>query len=264
MLPVHLAALGWMWAVHGERVGGEGPGPALPDGTILVLLPFLYAQLPLLMAGVPGEVVYGDPAIQSLEAGLFGGQPAFDWASALPSRVVSEVLHLGYLLYYPLIYLPPAVLFLGLTGPRGDEARAVAFQQTMLALGVAVVGAFLIMIVFPVQGPRYLGVPEGVPAGPVRAAVLLVLETGSSRGAAFPSSHVSVAVAQTLLALRWQPRVGYALALVTVLLGAGAVYGGFHYAVDVVAGAALGLVAGVVALRSGPRVPGETRRSERG
>jgi membrane-associated phospholipid phosphatase len=74
----------------------------------------------------------------------------------------------------------------------------------------------------------------------VRRLVLAILERGSSRGAAFPSSHVAVAVTQALLALRHQPRVGRWVAGVAVGLGAGAVYGGFHYGVDVLAGAALG------------------------
>ena len=47
-------------------------------------------------------------------------------------------------------------------------------------------------------------------------------------------------VPQALLALRHQPRVGrWVLA---IGLGAGAVYGGFHYAVDALAGAALGVL----------------------
>ena len=97
-------------------------------------------------------------------------------------------------------------------------------------------------MVFPVQGPRYIAPPAGVPDGLFRSLTLALLEGGSSRGAAFPSSHVSVAVAQTLLALRFQRRLGWVLVPVTTLLALGAVYGGFHYAVDVLVGAALGVV----------------------
>jgi membrane-associated phospholipid phosphatase len=58
---------------------------------------------------------------------------------------------------------------------------------------------------------------------------------------------MAVSVAQTVMAFRWQPRVGAILALVSLLVGIGAVYGGFHYGVDMIAGALLGaLVAGVV------------------
>jgi membrane-associated phospholipid phosphatase len=46
---------------------------------------------------------------------------------------------------------------------------------------------------------------------------------------------------QTAVALRWQPRVGLIAAIATIALSIGAVYGGFHYAVDVLAGAVLGV-----------------------
>ena len=101
---------------------------------------------------------------------------------------------------------------------------------------------FAIFVAFPVHGLRYLGVPEGVPEGPVRGLVLSLLERGSSRGAAFPSSHVAVIVAQTLLALRHHPRAGRWVLVIAIGLGAGAVHGGFHYAVDALAGTALGVL----------------------
>ena len=248
LLPLHLLLGGWCVVL----VRGRPPETAwlggLADWTSLLALPFLYAELPLLMAGVPGPLAYGDPAVIDLEEALFGVQPAFEWAGALPSVAVSELLHLAYLSYYALIFLPPLLLWLGRTGPDDRADRRRAFHRTVLALTLAMLPAFLVMVAWPVQGPRYLGVPAGVPDGPVRGLVLAILEAGSSRGAAFPSSHVSLAVAQSVVALRWQPRVGLVVAVITVLLAAGAVYGGFHYGVDVAAGAILGGAAGAVAV----------------
>lgn len=218
------------------------------DLHVLVLLPVLYAELPLLMEGLPGAVAYHDVAVQALEEALFGLQPAWELAGALAWSPLSELLHVAYLLYYPLIYVPPLVLYARV--PReGDPDRARDFQETVLALALSVLACFALFVVFPVQGPRYLAAPPGVPGGPFRALALAVLEGGSSRGAAFPSSHVAVAVTQTLLALRLQPRLGRALVPVTLLLAAGAVYGGFHYAVDALAGAAVGAAAAWVAAR---------------
>lgn len=210
----------------------------------LVIVPLLYAELPLLMEGLPGPVRYHDALIAGLEGRIFGGQPAFGWAGAWPSPALSELLHACYLSYYPFIYLPPLLLYLGVgareKGARGDSG---AFRETVLAVVLAFLSCFLVFVVFPVQGPRYLGVPEGVPGGPVRDLVLAVLQSGSSRGAAFPSSHVSVAVAQALMAARHQPRAArWAVPLATGL-ALGAVYGGFHYAVDAVAGGGMGAFA---------------------
>ncbi|MDF1501746.1 hypothetical protein PYV61_02280, partial [Roseisolibacter sp. H3M3-2] len=62
-----------------------------------------------------------------------------------------------------------------------------------------------------------------------------------------------VAVAQTVAVAHAAPRQVAAAALLDARLGAGAVYGGFHYGVDVVAGAALGLAGGALAARVATR-----------
>lgn len=220
----------------------------LADWHFLLLLPLLYAELPWLMLGEG----YRDAAVVALDAFLFGGRPAFDWAGAWPQAWISEPLHAAYLAYYPVIYVPPLLLYLrGWRGapPTGGGVRSSlsVFAEVVTGLAVSMLACYLVFVVLPVQGPRYVGTPAGVPDGPVRSVVLLVLQSGSSRGAAFPSSHVAVAVTQTVLALRHQPRVGGVLAVVTPLLAAGAVYGGFHYASDVAAGLLVGLVAAALA-----------------
>jgi membrane-associated phospholipid phosphatase len=77
----------------------------------------------------------------------------------------------------------------------------------------------------------------------MRTVVLTILQGGSSRGAAFPSSHVAVAVTQSLVMLRFRRPLGLGVAVTSVLLAFGAVYGGFHYAIDAFAGAAVGVAA---------------------
>ena len=262
VLVLHAAVLAGVAALEARR---HRPGRAaaervLADWHLLLLFPALYSELPWLMAGLGAG--YHDAAVAALEARIFGGQPAFEWAGAWPSRALSETLHAAYLAYYPVIYVPPLLLWLrgpSRAGASGAEADARdAFHHTVAALGLSMLACYAVFVVWPVQGPRYLGAPGGIPSGPVRGLVLAILESGSSRGAAFPSSHVSVAVTQTLLALRYRPRVGGALGVITLLLAAGAVYGGFHYAVDALAGAAVGAAA---AAASGPlhrRLAGRT------
>ena len=250
LLVVHLGGAAALLALVGRRVEESLALGVLADWIPLLLVPVLYAELPLLMEGLPGPVRYHDAVIAGLDARLFGGQPAFSWAGAMPIPLLSELLHACYVAYYALIYAPPLLLYVPVRGTsvgaaaageaRGG-ARLAAFHETVLALTLSFLICFVVFIVFPVQGPRYLGVPEGVPSGPVRGFVLAILETGSSRGAAFPSSHVAVAVTQALLALRHQPRLGRWVAALAVGLGCGAVYGGFHYGVDVLAGAAVGV-----------------------
>jgi membrane-associated phospholipid phosphatase len=85
----------------------------------------------------------------------------------------------------------------------------------------------------------------------------MILERGSSRGAAFPSSHAAVAVAQSVVLLRLWPRLGAVVSVLTALLLVGAVHGGFHYGVDMIAGTLLG--AGVALLGLAARSPAHRR-----
>ena len=178
--------------------------------------------------------------VQGWELGLFGGSSPAQ-TLARPPLLLSELLHLSYLSYYFIIYLPPILLW--------ARKREQAFWHTTAALMAVFAICYLIFTVFPVQGPRYVWAPPlNVPSGPVRAFALSLLQAGSSRGTAFPSSHVAVAFTQTVVALYWQRTVGIACLVLSVLLGIGAVWGGFHYGVDVLAGAVLGLAIGAVAL----------------
>jgi len=199
----------------------------------LAAIPFLYTELPVLIAGFGGSL--HDSTLQRLELAIFGASPAAVWAGKAPWMALSELFHFGYVAYYPLIYVPPLVAYLR----RQDEV----FDRTAAAL-MAVFGVcFVIFAVYPVVGPRYLWpAPRGIPDGPLRRLALGIVGAGSAKGTAFPSSHVAVSVVQTAITLRWQPRLGVWALVATVLLTAGAVYGGFHYAVDALAGVAVGLV----------------------
>jgi membrane-associated phospholipid phosphatase len=204
----------------------------------LMALLFLYSEMPLLILAAGHRELY-DATVIAWERALFG-QPALDWAAAWPSRVLSEVLHLAYASYYLIIFSVPAALYL--------SARREEYQEAVFVLMLTFVTCFLIYVVFPVAGPRYLTANRAVPAGPIRDVVVWLLEARSSRGTAFPSSHVAVALTQSILAVRYFGARGATLAVLTAALGLGAVYGGFHYLVDVIAGALVGIVITAVGL----------------
>jgi membrane-associated phospholipid phosphatase len=151
------------------------------------------------------------------------------------------LLHAAYVSYYAIIYVPPVVLYL--------RRRRETFYSTVAGLMTVFAFSYFIFVVFPVAGPRYVWPPPpAVFDGPVRRFVLHVLAAGSAKGTAFPSSHVAVATVQSVLAFRWSARAGVVLSVLTTGLALGAVYGGFHYGVDVLAGAAVGLVIGITLL----------------
>jgi membrane-associated phospholipid phosphatase len=213
------------------------PAIVIADWLPLLALPLLYLAIPATIVYRDGRVF--DPIVQGWDRLLFGTDPSRTMAGALPFNALSELLHLAYLAYYLLIYGPPLLMYL-----RGDLA---AFRRTVLAFTIGATGCFVLFCVFPVEGPRYAWpAPVGIPDGPLRSLALTLLEAGSSRGTAFPSSHLAIALAISLSSMDWNRRVGGLTMTVTGLLGVGAVYGGFHYGVDMLAGAAVGLGGWVV------------------
>lgn len=208
----------------------------------VAVTPLLYTELGTLNQLVnPG---YLDAVVQGWEARLTGGQPSLYAARRWPALWLSELLHLGYFSYY--FVVPAAALAVWRkAGDRGLERAAVT-------VGLAFFLCYLVFAVFPVAGPRYeFPRIEGPPAGgAVFDLVHGVLEAGSSKGTAFPSSHVAAAAAALAAARRDARRWFWILLVPVALLTAGTVYGRFHYAVD----AAAGLVVAGVAYAATPVV----------
>lgn len=237
---------------------GAGPAPITPnwlitrwprvmgfvrDWYLLALVPALYTELATLNLAVHNGR-YFDDIILRWEELLFGGQPSRELAVALPWLPLSEFLHFSYIAYYLIIYGPFVLLYL-----RGQEAD---HQRAAFTIMFTFFAHYFFFIYFPVQGPRYL---FPAPTGEIESGVMYqlahrILEAGSSRGAAFPSSHVGVSFAQTAMCFvvlkRWTPL----LVFLSTGLAAGAVYGGFHYATDAVAGFAFGILLFLLAPRA--------------
>ena len=217
--------------------------------TPLALGSFLYVELRWLVSGA-GRT-HHDALVAGWERVVFPMDPSRTLALAWPWAPLSELLHACYLSYYALIFVPPAVLWL--------KGRRNPFSVTVLALAVVYALCFAIYVIFPVDGPRFLRGASAAPAGPIRSLVITLLASGSSRGTAFPSSHVAASVVASVCALRFQRPLGTVTAILTAGVCVGAVYGGYHYGVDILGGLLTGVVALVLAYaieaRAASRVP---------
>jgi membrane-associated phospholipid phosphatase len=197
----------------------------------LFLLLGLYSELDILNSG--SRPVY-DHIVQRWDLLLFGTQISRQWWQMAPSTFWSTVLHSAYLSYY-FIVSAPAVYFAW----RRDLQAVRSFVLVVMTTFVL---CYLAFMFFPVAGPYYQ-FPR--PASwftdnlPARLAYQ-ALASGSSYGAAFPSSHVAAALTATLAAARISPRLGLILSVPTLLLTAGVVYCQMHYGVDALAGLAVG------------------------
>ena len=212
---------------------GLGPvGRAIRELYPLLLLVGLYAELDVLNG--PGVRPVYDAVVQRWELALFGTQTAVAWWQHAPSRFWSAVLHAAYFAYY-FIILAPALYF-------AVRRELEALSHFVLVVMTVFVLCYLAFLFFPVAGPYYTfprppaWFTDNLPA----RVVYSTLASGSSYGAAFPSSHVAASVAAALAAYRGSRALGLALALPTILLTVGVVYCQMHYGVDAVAGLLVG------------------------
>jgi membrane-associated phospholipid phosphatase len=211
---------------------GLGPvGRTIRELYPLILLPALYSELDVLNA--PSVVVH-DALVQRWELFVFGAQVSRVWWEAAPSVFWSSIFHAAYLSYY-LIISAPALYFAW----KGDLP---AVRRFILVVITSFIVCYLFFVFFPVAGPYYEfpRPPAWFTANLPARLAYEALASGSSYGAAFPSSHVAAALAATLAAMRASRRLGLLLLVPTGLLTLGVVYCQMHYGVDALAGLVVG------------------------
>ncbi len=204
----------------------------------VVTVPLLYAELATLDRFLTDR--FYDATVQGWDRALFGGQPSLFLSSALPWLPLSEALHLGYGAYYAIV----PIGLIGVYVTRGQPALV----RTAFTIMAAFFVCYAVFIAFPVAGPRYEFERIGgeLSNGTFYRAVHAILEGGSSKGTAFPSSHIAASLSAVLAAGREDGRWFWVLIVPEMALALGTVYGRFHYGTDALAGLVTALV--VVAL----------------
>jgi len=216
------------------------------------LLDFLRHFYPILLyAGLYCEVGelnqmfvkgYADGFFQRLEERLFGCQPSIRFMEKLPYLPISELFYMAYFSYY--------VMILGLGVIFYIRDKQLFWRYVSLVSFVFYV-CYLIFILLPVVGPyervealgggqfRFVPVPypAAVQAGPFFQLMKLIYEYAEAPSAAFPSSHVAVALCTIYFSWRFIPRIRWIHLAVVILLCSATVYCRYHYLVDVFAGA---------------------------
>ena len=196
-----------------------------------------------------------DHVFAGYEQQLFHMQPALLFSQKISNPVFSELMHLGYASYYPLIALVTLYYFL---------YRYQEFTRVTFIILASFFIYYVIFILLPVTGPQYYYLAAGVDQiaqghfpniGDYFAAhdeslpipgwkdgffyqcVASAHAAGERPTAAFPSSHVGVTT--ILLFLAWHAgnrKLLYTLLPFYVLMCFATVYIQAHYAVDVIGG----------------------------
>jgi membrane-associated phospholipid phosphatase len=246
LLGLHAAAI----ALIAALVAGAGRAPAVhawyPLLVPLATFPEV-AQLNLMLVGA-----WQDAPLLAFEAWLFA-EPPTAWLPRVTPVVLAEAFRAGYLSYFVLLLIVAARF-----RRRREEPP---FRGVIAASVLAYLLCYGIFLMLPMEGPahtlRHLAA-EPIAGGPLRDLVLFVQRAGV-HGNAFPSAHVAGALPPLVFAWRASRRLGLILAGLIVLMGLGAVHDGYHYAADVVAGAAVGAAAAAIVLAA-QRSPAWARR----
>jgi membrane-associated phospholipid phosphatase len=199
---------------------------------------------------IPGFL---DPSFIRLEHGIFGFQPSLVLMERFPYPALSEVLYTSYFCYYLMIAGVGLALYL--------RSREQFFHYASI-LTFVTFACFLVYIFVPVIGPRIFfryfsdyplppdvrplvapGFPAAVQQGPAFHLMAWIYRNFETPGAAFPSSHVAVALTTLSFSFLYLRRIRWVHLVIVVLLCCSTVYCRYHYAVDVVAG---GLTAAVL------------------
>lgn len=184
----------------------------------------------------------------AFESLLFAVPPTL-WMHKHVARWMIEFLEFGYFVFYPLY-----PVFGGIYWTWRDSLRfAGVFRRLTDALSVGYVVCYATYLLFPTQSPaNLLGVQQiaSTEGGPFQALVHLIQSRGGVHGNAFPSAHIMLAFVVLVFAFRFVPRAAPWVLVSNLLMCFGAVYDGYHYASDVIAGAAIGIMVGWVFVRS--------------
>ena len=188
-----------------------------------------------------------NPQLIAFESLLFTVPPML-WMHERAASWLVEFLEFGYFAFYPLY---PAVggLFWAW---RERPGFVQAFRRLTDSLSIGYVVCYVTYLLFPTQSPaNRLGVQQVASAhgGPFQFMVHSIQSRGGVHGNAFPSAHIMLAFVVLVFAYRFLPRVAPWLLIPILLMCVGAVYDGYHYASDVVAGALVGIFVGLAFVR---------------
>jgi membrane-associated phospholipid phosphatase len=184
----------------------------------------------------------------AFESLLFAAPPTL-WMHQHVSSGMVEPLEFGYFVFYPLYPVFGGIFWTWRNRPR----FAGIFRRLTDALAIGYVVCYLTYPLFPTKSPaNLLGVQQitGARGGPFQVMVHLIQSRGGVHGNAFPSAHIMLAFVVLVFTCRFLPRVASWVFVSNLLMCFGAVYDGYHYASDVIAGAAIGIVVGLVFVRS--------------
>jgi membrane-associated phospholipid phosphatase len=158
---------------------------------------------------------------------------------------IQYYLELSYLLCYPVVPLGLISLYLV------REREAIAREHFWTSVLLASLSCYFLFPFFPLVPPRELfnDVPGPRVALALRGLNHWLLGHYSVGASLFPSAHVAATTAAALAVRHYLPQLGWFFVVVAVSIALATVYGRYHYALDALAGALVGVSAFWVSCR---------------
>jgi membrane-associated phospholipid phosphatase len=163
--------------------------------------------------------------------------PRISAAAGTRRNLIGAALEMAYLSCYPLVPLGLAAVYL-----FGLRSHVEGFWLVLM-LGTYICYALTPLV--PAYPPRSLitsAPTKKGETGKTRLFNLFLLKHGSIHAISFPSAHVASAFAIAFVLLYYSPPVGFAFLIIAIMISLGAVIGRYHYAIDVILGAATALL----------------------
>jgi membrane-associated phospholipid phosphatase len=181
-----------------------------------------------------------DAFFAGLDFRIFGFQPAIQFPRYFQQyRIVNEMFFFSYFFYYGLVATGVWILFI--------RKRYTIAARALFIISVSFFIMYLWFIFFPVKGPKYF-FPElneiwySNFRGYFFTRIMKGLFNGTNLGgAAFPSSHVALALIAFLLNWKFNRYLIPLYLPLTILLFVSTVYLYAHYFVDIPAGIVTGI-----------------------
>lgn len=179
-----------------------------------------------------------DSQLVAFEKAVLGVNPTLYIDRHLLNVWVTELLSLSYFSYYPMIPIFVFTLFVK------KQYRIISSATTTILL--IFFSGYLLFFLYPIEGPRWHYAAQYINAieGPFfRPMVEYVIDNGAVRGGCMPSTHFAIFLALMLYCFKHYRKTGWLLLPICIGLGAGTVWGRFHYISDVIVGGIMGLLA---------------------
>ena len=195
-----------------------------------------------------------DALILRAEDALFAIPPTV-WLGRVHSFWITELLEFGYFTFYWIMFVVGGFLYQGIwkaesSGEANDPHHPFRIWMNATVFGYII--CYVVYLLFPTQGPAHT-LPHHFSStftGPFHWLVQLIQHHAGVHGNAFPSGHIMASTVALLAAARWKPRLARWLTVPVLLMCVGAVYDGYHYLSDVLAGTAIGAAAFWFSLKS--------------